>query len=220
MTFIELQNGLYQSMEHDIFRRVSNILYRNLIIVFGDLIQFDIMSIIDEAMRKPKIELYVEFKNVKEDGIQHDSNIEDDRVEVDSEEIFEATYETDDEDENGAVGGVADPEDGEFRIKIEYSSRRSIVAAIRSYTISRGVDYNIYEFESQTFYAKCKTYGCGCDWLIQAHVHHWNDFTGSFQVGLGHVVEVIRPLIEIGLSIKVKFIIAKVQSRFIYNINY
>ncbi|RYR31124.1 hypothetical protein Ahy_B01g055912 [Arachis hypogaea] len=64
--------------------------------------------------------------------------------------------------------GVADPEDEEFKIGMEYSSRKSIVAVIRSYTISRGVNYNVYESELQTFYAKCKTYGHGCDWLIRA----------------------------------------------------
>ncbi|RYR03302.1 hypothetical protein Ahy_B06g082178 [Arachis hypogaea] len=57
---------------------------------------------------------------------------------------------------------VADPEDRVFRIGIEYSSRKSIITAIRSYTISRGIDYNIYESEPQTFYAKCKTYGRRC----------------------------------------------------------
>ncbi|RYR15722.1 wall-associated receptor kinase-like 15 [Arachis hypogaea] len=74
-------------------------------------------------------------------------DIEDDRVEVyerimnsDSEEDFEATYEAGDEDEDG---GISDPEDGEFRIGIKYSSRKSVVIAIRSYTIYRGVNYNI-----------------------------------------------------------------------------
>ncbi|RYQ96669.1 hypothetical protein Ahy_B08g092514 [Arachis hypogaea] len=62
--------------------------------------------------------------------------------------------------------GIADPEDGEFRIGMEYSSRKSVVAAIRSYTISRGVDYDVYESEPQTFYTKCKMYGRGRDWLI------------------------------------------------------
>ncbi|XP_020960004.1 uncharacterized protein LOC110263271 [Arachis ipaensis] len=53
--------------------------------------------------------------------------------------------------------GVADPEVEEFRIGMEFSSRKSVIAAIRSYTISRGVDYNVYESEPQTLYAKCKT---------------------------------------------------------------
>ncbi|RYR24880.1 hypothetical protein Ahy_B02g058448 [Arachis hypogaea] len=63
--------------------------------------------------------------------------------------------------------GVANLEDGEFSIEMEYNSRKSIIAAIRSYIISRGADYVVHESESQTFYAKCKRYGRGCDWLIQ-----------------------------------------------------
>ncbi|XP_016207315.1 uncharacterized protein LOC107647780 [Arachis ipaensis] len=225
MTFIELQNGLCQSMEKSILRRVSSILCRNPVIIFGGLIQFDIMPITDEEsmqnmfqihrqtqIRQPQIELYVEFEDVEADEIQNDLDIEDDRATVyegmnsDSKEDFEATYETGDKDEDGDVGveaevenvvvlpavsqpmnvphfmrnldldamntpefseyaniGVADPEDGEFKIGMEYSSRKSVVAAIKSYTISRGVDYNVYESESLTFYAKCKTYGRGCD---------------------------------------------------------
>ncbi|RYR62557.1 hypothetical protein Ahy_A04g020230 [Arachis hypogaea] len=58
--------------------------------------------------------------------------------------------------------GIADPEDVEFKIEMEYGSRKS------SYTISKRVDYIVYESEPQMFYAKCKTYGCECDWFIQA----------------------------------------------------
>nr|XP_025627927.1 uncharacterized protein LOC112721064 [Arachis hypogaea] len=268
MSFMELQNGLCQSMENSILRRVSSILYRNSVIVFGGLIQFDIMPITDEEsmqnmfqihrqtqMRQPQIELYVEFEDVEADEIQNDLDIEDDRAAVyegmnsNSEEDFEATYEAGDEDEDGDVGveaevenvvvhpavsqpmnvppfmrnldldamnapefpeyaniGVADLEDGEFRIGMEYSSRKSVVTAIRSYTISRGVGYNVYESEPLTFYAKYKTYGRGCDWLIRA-----NSDT---------VVEAIMPLVESDPSIKVKSIIAEVQSRFNYTISY
>ncbi|RYR39652.1 hypothetical protein Ahy_A09g045227 [Arachis hypogaea] len=46
-------------------------------------------------------------------------------------------------------------------------ARRSVISVIKSYTISRGVDYTVYESEPQTFYAKCKEYGLRCDWLIQ-----------------------------------------------------
>nr|XP_025625156.1 uncharacterized protein LOC112717296 [Arachis hypogaea] len=230
MTFMELRNGLCQSMENGTLMRVSRILYRNPVVVFGGVIQFDTMPITDEVtmhnmfqihrqtqMRQPHIELYVEFETKVAEGIQNDLEVEDDRAAVyeemnsDREEDFEATYEAGDEDEDGDVGvetaadnvvvhpsisqpmnvppfmreldldamhapefpeysniGVADPEDGEFRIGVEYSSRKSVVAAIRSYTIARGVDYDVYESEPQTFYAKCKMYGRGCDWLIRA----------------------------------------------------
>ncbi|RYR32044.1 hypothetical protein Ahy_B01g057027 [Arachis hypogaea] len=229
MTFMELQNSLCQSMENGMLRRVSSILYQNPVIVFGGLIQFDIMPIIDETsmrnifqshrqtqVRQPQIELYVEFKNVEADGIQNDLDTDDDRVAVyeginsDSKEDFEATYDAGGKDEDNDVGveaavenvvvlpvvsqpmdvlpfmrnldldvmhvldfpeyaniGVADLENGEFRIGMKYSARKSVVVAIRSYTICRGVNYNVYEFEPQTFYVKCKTYGCGCDWFIR-----------------------------------------------------
>ncbi|RYR18137.1 hypothetical protein Ahy_B03g062765 [Arachis hypogaea] len=218
MTLMELQNGLCQSMENGMLMRVSRILYRNPVVVFGGLIQFDTIPITDEASmqnmfqihrqtytRHPQIELYVEFEAVEAAAVQNDIDVNDDIAAVfegmnsDSEEDFEATYEASDEDEDGDVGaeaavenvvvhpsssqpmgvppfmceldldamhapefpeyanrGIADPEDGEFRIGMEYSSRKSVVAAIRSFTISRGVDYDVYESEPQTFYAKCK----------------------------------------------------------------
>ncbi|RYR25164.1 hypothetical protein Ahy_B02g058809 isoform A [Arachis hypogaea] len=55
--------------------------------------------------------------------------------------------------------GNTEAEDGEFRVGMEFGSRESVISAIKSYTVSRGVDYTMYEFEPQTFYAKCKGYG-------------------------------------------------------------
>ncbi|RYQ93039.1 hypothetical protein Ahy_B09g099300 [Arachis hypogaea] len=230
ITFTKLQYRLYQSIEADIVKRVTNILYRSPVVVFGGLMQFEVMPIVDETsiqrmfrihqqtqVQHPRIELYVEFEHIVADEVQHDPNVQDDRGEAylgkndDNDEEFEATYEAGDEDNDGDVGGeamaeilvvlaavsqpmgvppimrsldldamhapefpeytnigVADPEDGEFRIGMEYGSRKSVIAVIRSYTIFRGVDYVVYESESQMFYAKCKNYGRGCDWLIRA----------------------------------------------------
>ncbi|XP_016199368.1 uncharacterized protein LOC107640357 [Arachis ipaensis] len=300
MMFMELQNSLCQSMENGTLMRVSRILYRNPVVVFGGLIQFDTMPITDEVtmhnmfqihrqtqMRQPQIELYVEFETVEAEGIQNDLEVEDDRAAVyermnsDSEEDFETTYEAGDEDEDGDVGvetvvdnvvvhpsisqpmnvppfmreldldamhapefpeysniSVADPKDGEFRIGMEYSSRKSVVASIKSYTIARGVDYGVYESKPQTFYAKCKMYGRGCDWLIRASLIRkkgcWEirRYNGRHMCTMGvisqdhskldsdTVAEAIRPLVETDPSIKVKSIIAEVQSRFNYTISY
>ncbi|RYR57137.1 hypothetical protein Ahy_A05g022875 [Arachis hypogaea] len=193
-------------MENGMLSRVSSILYRNLVIAFGGLIQFDIMLIIDEASMRNMFQIHQQSQmRVDDRAVVYEG------MNSDSEEDFEATYEADDEDKDGDVGveaaaenvvvhpsvsqlmnvppfmrnldldikhapefleyeniGVADPEDGEFRIGMEYSSRNSVVTATRSYTISRRVDYNVCEFEPQTFCAKCKTYGHRCDWLIRA----------------------------------------------------
>ncbi|XP_025697392.1 uncharacterized protein [Arachis hypogaea] len=134
--------------------------------------------------------------------------------------------------------GVVDGEDGEFWIGMEYSSRKSVVAAIRSFTIGKGVDYEVYESEPQTFYAKCKMYGRGCDWLIRASLIRkkgcWEirRYNGSHTCTIGTisqdhskldsdtVANAIRPLVETDPSIKVKSIIAEVQSRFNYTISY
>nr|XP_025625498.1 uncharacterized protein LOC112717770 [Arachis hypogaea] len=134
--------------------------------------------------------------------------------------------------------GVADPEDGEFRIGMEYSSKKSVVAAIRRYTIVRVVDYDVYESEPQTFYEKCKMYGRWCDWLIRASLIRKKDcweirrYNGRHTCTMGMisqdhskldsdtVADSIMPLVETDPSIKVKFIIAEVQSRFNYTISY
>ncbi|RYQ95483.1 hypothetical protein Ahy_B08g090792 [Arachis hypogaea] len=95
---------------------------------------------------------------------------------------------------------IADLEDREFRIGMEYSSRKFVVVAIRSYTISRGVDYNACESKPQTFYEKCKMYGrgysgrhmCTIETISQDHSKLDSDI----------VAEAIRPLVETDPSIK------------------
>ncbi|RYR46315.1 hypothetical protein Ahy_A07g032053 [Arachis hypogaea] len=181
ITFAKLQYGLCQSIEADILKRVTNILYKSLVVIFGDQIQFEILPIIDES------------------NVPHDRTEAYLRMIDDSDVEFEATYKAGDEDQDVSqpmdvspfmrsldfdamyapkffeyinegqicfLIAVADPEDGEFRIEMEYSSRKSVIATIRSYTISRGVNYVIYESEPQTFYTRCKTYGREYDWLI------------------------------------------------------
>ncbi|RYR15724.1 hypothetical protein Ahy_B04g072641 [Arachis hypogaea] len=53
-------------------------------------------------------------------------------------------------------------EDGEFSIGMNFVSKKSVISAIKSYTISKGVDYTVYKSEPQTFYAKCKGYSTVC----------------------------------------------------------
>ncbi|KAL4364914.1 hypothetical protein AHAS_Ahas07G0053700 [Arachis hypogaea] len=177
--FAKLQYGFCESIESDILKRVSNILYQSSVVVFGSLVQIELMPIIDET----SIQLMFHIHQLRTRAYKGVNN--------NSDEEFEATYEAGDEDEDDDGGGeavaetlvvppaiderqfiivigVVDREDGEFRIGIEYGSRKSVSVAIRSYTISRGVDYVVYEFEPQTFYTKFKTYGYGCNWLIRA----------------------------------------------------
>ncbi|RYR53217.1 hypothetical protein Ahy_A06g028224 isoform A [Arachis hypogaea] len=60
--------------------------------------------------------------------------------------------------------------DGEFSIRMEFSSREAVIKAMKEYTIRRSVDYRVYESEPLTFYAKCTQYGSGCDWLIKVSI--------------------------------------------------
>ncbi|RYR67441.1 hypothetical protein Ahy_A03g013802 [Arachis hypogaea] len=138
---------------------------------------------------------------------------------------------------NIGEGDVA-VEDGKFSVGIEFGSRDSVIFAIKSYIISRGVDYTVYESEPQTFYAKCKGYGVGCDWLIRASLIRkkgcWEikRYNGKYMCTMGTISQdhamldsdiianAIRPLVEADPSIKVKSIIAEVQSRFNYTVSY
>ncbi|RYR20508.1 hypothetical protein Ahy_B03g065668 [Arachis hypogaea] len=103
-------------------------------------------------------------------------------------------------------------EDCEFSVGMEFSSRES----------------------PQTFYTKCKGYGAGCDWLIRANLIRkkacWEirRYNGKHTCTMGTIsqhyakldsdtiADAIRLLVEADPSIKVKSIMAKVQSRFNY----
>ncbi|XP_016168127.1 uncharacterized protein LOC107610607 [Arachis ipaensis] len=92
--------------------------------------------------------------------------------------------------------------------------------------------------QKMTFYAKCKGYGAGCDSLIRASLIRkkacWEirRYNGKHTCTMGTIsqdhakldsdtiAEAIRPLVEADPSIKVKSIIAKVQSRFNYTVSY
>ncbi|RYQ83984.1 hypothetical protein Ahy_B10g102875 [Arachis hypogaea] len=128
--------------------------------------------------------------------------------------------------------------DGEFMVGMEFSSREAVIKAMKDYTIRRGVDYRVFESEPTTFYAKCTQYGAGCDWLIRVtkmqKKYYWKirRYNGSqtctrSSISQDHskldsktVAEEIKPLVEVDPSIKVKSVIAEVQSKFNYTISY
>ncbi|XP_025678736.1 uncharacterized protein [Arachis hypogaea] len=128
--------------------------------------------------------------------------------------------------------------DGEFVIGMEFSSRETVIAAIKYYIIRRGVDYRVCESEPTTFYAKCVQYGTNCDWLIRDSLIKrkfcWviRRYNGSHtcsrttisqdhaKINSDMIVEVIKPLVEVDPSLKVKSVIVKVQLKFNYTISY
>ncbi|RYR47404.1 hypothetical protein Ahy_A07g033331 isoform A [Arachis hypogaea] len=95
ITFTKLQCGLFQSIESDLLKRESNILYRTPVVVFGGLIQFEVMLIVDKTniqwmfhihqqtqAQHLRIELYVEFEHIVVDKIQDNPDVQDDRAEA------------------------------------------------------------------------------------------------------------------------------------------
>ncbi|XP_057720180.1 uncharacterized protein LOC130934648 [Arachis stenosperma] len=128
--------------------------------------------------------------------------------------------------------------DGEFVIGIEFSSREIVITAIKDYTICRGVDYRVCESEPTTFYAECVQYGTNCDWLIRVNLIKrkfcWiiRRYNGSHtcsrttisqdhaKINSDMIAEVIKPLVDVDPSLKVKSVIAEVQSKFNYMISY
>ncbi|XP_015945273.1 uncharacterized protein LOC107470388 [Arachis duranensis] len=193
------------------------------------------------------IELYVEFEQHtgidvvgEEVNVNELGDIDWKKDNNDSEEDLEANYKVDDENNDGDLeseGNVA-AKDGEFSVGMEFDFRESVIFAIKSYTISRGVDYTVYESEPQTFYAKYNGYGAGCDWLIRAslirkkgywEIKRYNGIhtctMGTIsqyhaKLDSGTITDAIRPLVEADPSIKVKSIIAEVQSKFNYTTSY
>nr|XP_029148359.1 uncharacterized protein LOC114925231 [Arachis hypogaea] len=264
ISFEELKGVICEKIGFQISKKISCMVYRYPIPVFGGFVQYQTKYVTDEASMQEMfsmyfetrgqisvIELYVEFEQS-----EADRNIEGEEYDSDSEEEFESNYETvapEGEEDQGDgvvapnVGDVANalanedpfeepsfmrvldleamhapefPEymsaeipmvaDGEFAIGMEFSSREAVMMTMKDYTIRRGVDYRVYESEPLTFYAKCTQYGLGCDWLIRDHS----------KLDSNTIAEAIKPLVEADPSIKVKSVIAEVQSKFNYTISY
>ncbi|RYR10730.1 hypothetical protein Ahy_B05g079206 [Arachis hypogaea] len=266
--FEELKDVICEKIDSEMSRRISCILYRYHIPVFGRFVQFQTKYVTDEASLQEmfsmyienraqisSIELYVEFEQS-----EADRNIVLEDYNSDSEEEFESNYEVvgpdDDEDQGDGIMApdVADvanalanevpfeepsfmrvldldamhvPEfleymsaeisivaDGEFAVGMEFSSREAVIKAMKEYTIRRSVDYQVYELEPLTFYAKCTQYGSGCDWLVSVSMisrkHCWviRRYNGSHtctratisqdhsKLDLVTITEVIKPLVE------------------------
>ncbi|RYQ89453.1 hypothetical protein Ahy_B09g096091 isoform I [Arachis hypogaea] len=292
ISFEEFKGVICEKIDSEMSRKISCILYRYPIPVFGGFVQFESKYVTDEASlqemfsmyfesraRISFIELYIEFEQS-----EADRNIVLEDYNSDSEEEFESNYEVvgpdgDEEQGDGTVApDVTDvanalvnevpfeepsfmrvldleamhvpefPEymsveipivaDGEFAVGMEFSSRESVIRAMKEYSIRRSVDYRVYESEPLTFYAKCTQYGSGCDWLIRVSMisrkHCWvvRRYNGSHtctrstisqdhsKLDSNTITEAIKPLVEADPSLKVKSVIADVQAKFNYTVSY
>ncbi|XP_025634048.1 uncharacterized protein [Arachis hypogaea] len=174
ISFEELKGVICEKIDSERARRISCILYRNPIQVFGGFVQFQTKYVTDEVSMQDMFSMYIENQRqlsfielyVEFEQCEADRNILREDYNSDSEEEFESNYEVvgPDGDEVPEISVVAD---GEFAVGMEFSSRDAVIKAIKEYTIRRSVDYRVYESEPLTFYAKCIQYGSGCDWLIR-----------------------------------------------------
>ncbi|RYR34200.1 hypothetical protein Ahy_A10g048939 [Arachis hypogaea] len=208
-------------MDSQISRRVSRILYRYPIIIFGGFVQFQTKYVTDEASMQEMFSVYLENYN------------------SDSEEEFESNYEVinpgvaEDQPDEAVVVDVADvanalanqqlfvepsfmrsldlkavhapkfPQyvnaaelplmpDGEFTVGMEFSSREAVIKAMKDYTIRIGVDYRVHEATISQDHSKLDS---------------------------NTVAKTIKPLVEVDPSIRVKSVIAEVQAKFNYTIS-
>ncbi|XP_057756464.1 uncharacterized protein LOC130975741 [Arachis stenosperma] len=143
--------------------------------------------------------------------------------------------------ESDVTNALANPhvvKDGKFVIRMEFNSREALIKVVKDYTIHKGVNYRVFESEPTTFYAKCVQYGQSCDWLIKVsimrrkycwEIRRYNDSHTCTRATISQdhskldsdtITEAIKPLVETDSSIKVRPVIADIQSKFNYTISY
>ncbi|RYR68782.1 hypothetical protein Ahy_A03g015252 [Arachis hypogaea] len=248
MSFVELQNGLCDNIQNHISKRHSSL------DLVGEEVDVDECGDLDweedNNNSEEEFEANYEVDDENDDGdLAGNPAIQNEADSIVSQHPFgvpsfmrslylEAMHAPEfSEYANMGEGNVA-AEDSEFSVRMEFSSTESMISTIKSYTISRRVYYTVYESEPQTFYAKCKGYSTGCDWLIRAslirkkaywEIRRYNDkhtctmgtiSQDHVKLDSDTIADAIRPLVEADPSIKVKSIIAKVQFRFNYTVNY
>ncbi|RYR13245.1 hypothetical protein Ahy_B04g070342 isoform C [Arachis hypogaea] len=94
-------------------------------------------------------------------------------------------------------------EDGEFRVGMEFSSREAVIKAVKDYSIRRSVDYRVI-----------RRYN-GSHTCTRATISQDHSKLDSITIA-----EAIKPLVEADPSLKVKSVIAEVESKFNYTVSY
>ncbi|RYR65454.1 hypothetical protein Ahy_A03g011392 [Arachis hypogaea] len=229
ISFEELKGVICEKIDSEMSKKISCILYRYPIPVFGGFVQFETKYVTDEASMQEMFSMYIESRArisfielyIEFEQSEADRNIIREDYNSDSEEEFESNYEIvgPDGDEDQGDGTVAPnvtdvantlmnevpfeepsfmrvldleamhvPEfseytkisivaDGEFAVRMKFSSKKAVIKAMKECSIRRSVDYRVYESEPLTFYAKCTQYRSGCDWLIRVSMisrkHCW-----------------------------------------------
>ncbi|RYQ84766.1 hypothetical protein Ahy_B10g104243 [Arachis hypogaea] len=243
LSFEELKGMICEKIDSQRCRRVSCILYRYPLPVFGGFVQFQTRYVMDEASmhemfsmymenrhRMSCIELYIEFEQS-----EADRNIELEDYNSESEDEFESNYEIvspgEDEDE---AGSAMNADVAEVANALENCIRRRSLLSCAPPIVADGEFTVGIEFSSREAVIKAMK-----DYTIRRGVDYrkkycWEirRYNGSHtctrstisqdnsKLDSKTVAEAIKPLVEVDPSIKVKSVISEVQSKFNYTISY
>ncbi|XP_015942418.1 uncharacterized protein LOC107467756 [Arachis duranensis] len=238
LSFEELKGVICEKIGTQRCRRISCILYRYPLPVFGGFVQFQTKYVMDEASmqeifsmymknrhRISCIELYIEFEQS-----EADCNIELEDYNSESEDEFESNYEIvgPGEDEEAAVGAMnadvaevanalANPhpfQEPSFMRSLDLGAMHA--PEFPQYMNTDGIEKNktITILPSKKYCWEIRRYNgshtCTRSTISQDHS----------KLDSKTVAEAIKPLVEVDPSIKVKSVIADIQSKFNYTISY
>ncbi|RYR48209.1 hypothetical protein Ahy_A07g034218 isoform A [Arachis hypogaea] len=101
------------------------------------------------------------------------------------------------------------PEFSEY-VNTEFNSRETVIAAIKDYTIRLGVNYPLCESKLTTFYAKCRKFCWVIKWYNGNHTCTKTTISQDHtKMNSDTIAKVIKPLVEVDPSLKVKFVIVE-----------
>ncbi|XP_027367983.1 uncharacterized protein LOC113873840 [Abrus precatorius] len=266
MSFGELCYWLTQNIEFEFPKIVESIVYRCPISIFGGFTQYYTVPIINDAdvaqmfqihhqYHPPTlaIELYVVFKEIainidEEDEDAYASTVPNREVEWinvnnesgDSEGEYgsgELSEDEDVDDDDYANLGHFDL-DGDLYVGKQFANRKTVIRAIKCYSIANGVDYKVVESEPSIFYCKYVRYEIDYGWLLRAtfrkneFIWEIRKYNGPHTCTRGRIsqdhtkldsdtiAECIKPMVESDPSFKIKLVIGEIQSRYGYTITY
>ncbi|RYR25682.1 hypothetical protein Ahy_B02g059626 [Arachis hypogaea] len=180
-----LKYTLSKYVDNQILKRVTNILYRQPVLVFGGFVQFQIMYYardVFDLLVNTGISISYQLRLIYPNPTSTGRFITL-KVKRNSKRTYHVVGLAKDVDEDDII---VEPEVADVTnvLTSQHPSREpSFMHALdldamngrefpefvnADYTIRRGVDYRVCESEPTTFYAKCMQYGTNCDWLIRA----------------------------------------------------
>ncbi|RYR56365.1 hypothetical protein Ahy_A05g022081 [Arachis hypogaea] len=244
VSFEEFKSYICQNIDPYMPKRVTNILYRRPILVFGEFVQFHAMCINDDTSLQEMlsiyhqaqsqvsvIELYVEFDQLPNTVEQHDHDFDWKSYNGDSEEEYEGNYDF--------VDPNADEEQEDCTIESDVEYVTNALTSEHPFeepSFMHALDLDAMNAPEFPEYANADPpvvedgkFVIGMEFksreaVIKAAkdytIHRGVDYRDHSKLDSDTIAEAIKPLVEADPSIKVRLVIADVQSKFNYTISY